>query len=162
KVEFEGPHRGVSRKKLLQKCMTAHSSSYWNKAFSTQISLELLEIHEADELEGPVAAEGGLGDRNRAGTALLVDEGAEQPTIGGAHVGGQRPVRIVDGDERGWIAQHICTHDLGSGMPPCERGFGDRVSLRDCAEGCGAHDLALDVREHEGRRTDTIARGRES
>jgi hypothetical protein len=44
KVEFEGPHRGVSRKKLLQKFMTAHSSSYWNTAFSTQISLELL-IH---------------------------------------------------------------------------------------------------------------------
>jgi hypothetical protein len=42
KVEFEGPYRGVSRKKLLQKFMTAHSSSYWNKAFSTQISLELL------------------------------------------------------------------------------------------------------------------------
>jgi hypothetical protein len=26
--------------------MTAHGSSYWNKAFSTQISLELLHVYE--------------------------------------------------------------------------------------------------------------------
>src|SRR5712692_10063483 len=44
KVECEGPHRGVSRKKLLQKFIAAHGSSYRNKVFSTQISLELLVI----------------------------------------------------------------------------------------------------------------------
>jgi len=42
KVEFEGPHSGVSGKKLLQKFIAAHGSSYQNTAFSTQISLVLL------------------------------------------------------------------------------------------------------------------------
>src|SRR5262249_41712722 len=42
KVEFKGPHRRVSRKKLLQKFLARHASSYRNNAFSTQISLELL------------------------------------------------------------------------------------------------------------------------
>jgi hypothetical protein len=56
KVEFEGPHKGVSRKKLLQKFMTAHSSSYWNTAFSTQISLELL-IRDKEKAVGSTAGE---------------------------------------------------------------------------------------------------------
>jgi hypothetical protein len=42
KVEFEGPHSGGLQEKLLQKFIAAHGSSYRNKAFSTQISLELL------------------------------------------------------------------------------------------------------------------------
>src|SRR3989442_11010296 len=42
KVKFEGPHRGGLQKKLRQKFIAAHRSSYWNNAFSTQISLELL------------------------------------------------------------------------------------------------------------------------
>src|SRR2546425_11368645 len=44
KVEFEGPHSGGLQEKLLQKFIAAHGSSYRNKAFSTQISLELLYI----------------------------------------------------------------------------------------------------------------------
>jgi len=42
KVEFEGPHKGGLQEKLLQKFIAVHESSYRNKVFSTQISLELL------------------------------------------------------------------------------------------------------------------------
>src|SRR5215510_4769391 len=46
KVECEGPHSGGLQKKLLQKYTGAmpHGSSYQNKIFSTQISLELLGL----------------------------------------------------------------------------------------------------------------------
>jgi len=46
KVECESPHRGGLQEKLLQKFTgyIAHGSSYRNKVFSTQISLELLIV----------------------------------------------------------------------------------------------------------------------
>jgi hypothetical protein len=45
KVEFEGPHRGVSKKNYYKNSprYIAPGASYRNKIFSTQISLELLE-----------------------------------------------------------------------------------------------------------------------
>jgi hypothetical protein len=52
KVECEGPHSGSLQKKLLQKYTEAmpHGSSYQNKIFSTQISLELLSLRRRRNL----------------------------------------------------------------------------------------------------------------
>jgi hypothetical protein len=45
KVQFEGPHGEGLQKKLRQKFIATHGVSYRNKAFSTQISLELLKVY---------------------------------------------------------------------------------------------------------------------
>jgi predicted TIM-barrel fold metal-dependent hydrolase len=43
-MESQGPHGGGLQEKLLEKFIVAHGSSYQNKVFSTQISLELLFV----------------------------------------------------------------------------------------------------------------------